>query len=172
MNQMELVEGLREKTGCSYAEAQAATEQTGGDLLKALCWLESHGKTQLVPFSGRPEEVPPAAQEPETEHPATRICHFLGRGFCFLGQGLLGLLHMGNRNLLVMRKRNGDRELTASLTVVILLLAAALWLALGLLALALFCGYRFSLERLPAADPEDSRTMDQTARPSKEESNP
>lgn len=167
MNQMELVEDLREKTGCSYAEAQAATEQTGGDLLKALCWLESHGKMQLVPFSGQTEEVSSEPQEPHAEHPLTRFFHFLRRGFCFLGQGLLGILHMGNRNLLVMRKQNGDRELTASLTVVILLLAAALWLALGLLVLALFCGYRFSLERLPATDPENNRT-----KPSAEESNP
>ena len=48
MDQMEKVESLREKTGCSYSEAKAALEETGGDMLEALCWLEQHGKTQLV----------------------------------------------------------------------------------------------------------------------------
>ena len=48
MEQMEKVELLREKTGCSYSEAKVALEETGGDLLEALCWLEQHNKTQLA----------------------------------------------------------------------------------------------------------------------------
>ena len=47
MDQMELVEQLREKTGCSYSEAKAALDEAGNDLLEALCWLEQHGKTQM-----------------------------------------------------------------------------------------------------------------------------
>ena len=48
MDQMELVESLREKTGCSYSEAKAALDETDGDLLEALCWLENHGKAQMA----------------------------------------------------------------------------------------------------------------------------
>lgn len=39
MDQMEKIETLREKTGCTYTEAKAALEESGGDLLDALCWL-------------------------------------------------------------------------------------------------------------------------------------
>ena len=37
MDQMEKIETLREKTGCTYTEAKAALEASNGDLLDALC---------------------------------------------------------------------------------------------------------------------------------------
>ena len=65
MNQMELVECLREKTGCSYSEAKAALEATGSDLLEALCWLEQHNKTQLMGASCSTQDREPPKPEPE-----------------------------------------------------------------------------------------------------------
>ena len=37
MDQMEKIETLREKTGCTSTEAKAALEASNGDLLDALC---------------------------------------------------------------------------------------------------------------------------------------
>lgn len=144
MDQMELVEALREKTGCSYSEARAALEESGGELLEALCWLESHGKTQLagVSCSTADREIPEEEPQSEPEKPDGPFI----RGCKDLWQGIVDLFHWANRNLLVIRNRHGKTELRVPLTVVVLLFILAFWLMLALTVVALFCGMRFSFE--------------------------
>ena len=64
MDQMEKIETLREKTGCTYTEAKAALEASNGDLLDALCWLEQRGKSMVVGAYSlhRPGAAPGGAQ--------------------------------------------------------------------------------------------------------------
>ena len=76
MDLMEKVERLREKTGCSYSEAKAALEETDGELLEALCWLEQHGKAMLVSVSCSTEDREPPKPEPEPQ-PRRRRCRYL-----------------------------------------------------------------------------------------------
>ena len=64
MDQMEKIETLREKTGCTYTEAKAALEASGGDLLDALCWLEQRGKSMVVgAYSSTAQEAAPGGAQ-------------------------------------------------------------------------------------------------------------
>ena len=143
MDRMEMVEMLREKAGCSYAEAKAALEESGDDLLEALCWLESHGKTQLVGASCSTADREPSKEEPQPQEKPKSDGPF-ARGCKDLWQGIKDLFHWANRNELVMKNRAGKQELSIPLTVVVIVMILAFWLVLVLAVVALFCGMRFS----------------------------
>lgn len=156
MDQMELVESLREKTGCGYSEAKAALEETGGDLLEALCWLEQHGKTQVIGASCSTEDHEPPRAEPEPE--ATSDSGPFVRGVKTLWGGIQDLIRLGNSNELVVQNKAGKKELGVPLTLLVLLLIAAFWFVIALIILALFCGWRFSIEG-PVGSPDLNETM-------------
>ena len=145
MDMMEKVERLREKTGVSYTEAKAALEQTGGDLLEALCWLEQHGKTQLVGASCSTQDREPPREEPEPEARQPEDGAFR-RGCHSLWQGVVKLVRKGNQNQLVMTSRDGHREFSLPVTLFVILLIACFWLVLVLMVVALFFGNSFSFE--------------------------
>ena len=146
MDQLELVERLREKTGCSYSEAKAALEETGGDLLDALCWLESHGKTQLVGVSCSTEDREPPKAEPEAPAADKKKNNPVSEGFKSLWEGLVSLIRKCNETELVMTGKNGRREFGLPLTLFIVLLLVAFWVVIALIVVALFFGNRFSVE--------------------------
>ncbi len=144
MDRMELVEQLRERTGCSYGEAKAALEETNDDLLEALCWLESHGKTQLTGASCSTEDREMPGAEPEPEQKTEKKNSPFLRGCKDLWQGVVDLFHWANSNELVMKNRRGKKELGIPLTLLVLLLILAFWLVIALVVVALFFGMRFS----------------------------
>ena len=146
MEQMEKVETLREKTGCSYSEAKAALTETDGDLLEALCWLESHGKTQMTGAFCSTEDREPPAPEEATETEKNKGDGPFVQGCRALWQGIVDLFRWGNQNELVMKSKSGKKELGIPLTLLVLLMAVAFWLVLVLIVVALFCGCRFSVE--------------------------
>ena len=159
MDQMELVESLREKTGCSYSEAKAALDETDGDLLEALCWLENHGKAQMTGASCSTEDrQPPEPEEDPAQERKWADGPFV-RGCRSLWQGLAEVFRWGNRSLLIMKGKKGQQELAVPLTILVLLLIVAFWLTLALIVLAMFCGCRFSLEG-PAANDNLNDAMD------------
>lgn len=144
MDKMEKVESLREKTGVSYTEAKAALEANGDDLLEALCWLEQHGKTQMVGASCSTQDREPPQEEPQPEQP--RDPGPFARGFQSLWEGLVSLFRWGNANQLVMTSKGGRREFGVPLTLFIILLVACFWVVVPLIIIALFFGNRFSFE--------------------------
>ena len=146
MEQMEKVESLREKTGCSYSEAKAALEETGGDLLEALCWLEQHNKTQLVGASCSTEDREPPKTEPEQEHVPPKSSGPFVSGCKSLWEGLVQLVRKCNQTELIMTGKTGRREFGIPLTLFIVLLMVAFWVVVALIVVALFFGNRFSLE--------------------------
>lgn len=146
MDQMELVESLREKTGCSYSEAKAALDEAGNDLLEALCWLEQHGKTQMVGAACSTQDREPPKSEPEPEQQAKREPGPFAEGCRSLWEGLVSLIRKCNQTELVMTSKSGRREFSIPLTLVIILLLAAFWVVLALVIVALFFGNRFSVE--------------------------
>ncbi len=161
MDRMEQVELLREKTGCSYAEARAALEESGGELLDALCWLESHGKTQMTgAFSSTADRETPKADLPPKKEAKQEGS--VARGFKDLWQGLVDLIHWANRNALVMWNRKGEQELRIPLTVLVLIFALAFWVMVALTVVALFCGMRFSFEG-PLEQTKVNDAMDKAA---------
>lgn len=146
MEQMELVECLREKTGCSYAEAKAAIQEAGDDLLECLCWLESHGKGILVGASCSTENREPPKQTSDAPRQEPPRSNPIQDGFRSLWEGLTGLVKKCNRTELVMTGKSGHKELAIPLTLFILLLLAAFWVVAGLMVVALFFGNRFSVQ--------------------------
>lgn len=147
MDQLELVERLREKTGCSYSEAKAALDETGNDMLEALCWLESHGKTQLVAASCSTEEREAPKQDPEPAPQKKKTGpNPVTEGFKSLWEGLVGLIRKCNQTELVMTGKSGKREFGIPLTLFIILLLLAFWAVLAVIVVALFFGNRFSVE--------------------------
>ena len=142
MDQMEMVEKLREKTGCTYGEAKAALEESQGDLLDALCWLENHGKTRMTgAYCSTADREPP---KPEPEQPKKEEPGAFARGCRALWQGIVDLFRWANRNELVMRNKEGKKELGIPLTLLVVMLILAFWLVLAAAVVALFCGMRFS----------------------------
>ena len=146
MDQMELVESLREKTGCSYSEAKAALDEAGNDLLEALCWLEQHGKTQLTGASCSTQDREPPKSEPEPEQKTKREPNPFSEGCRSLWDGLVSMLRKCNQTEVVMTSKSGRREFSMPLTLAIILLLVAFWVVLALVIVALFFGNRFSVE--------------------------
>ena len=146
MEQMEKVECLREKTGCSYSEAKAALEETGGDLLDALCWLEQHNKTQVAGASCSPENREPPKTEQEQPKQKPKEPNAFTNGCKSMWDGLVQLIRKCNQTELIMTGKNGNREFGIPLTLFVVLLLAAFWLVIALIVVALFFGNRFSLE--------------------------
>ena len=146
MEHMELIEQLREKSGCSYTEAKAALESTNNDLLEALCWLEQHGKTQLSGTSystqeqqsSHTEQAPQADSAPKEDGPFAHGCKSLW-------EGLKDLLSKCNHTEIIMTGKSGKRELSMPLTLLLLLVLINIWVMLALAVVALFFGFRFSL---------------------------
>ena len=146
MEQLELVESLREKTGCSYSEAKAALEETGGDLLEALCWLEQHNKTQLVGASCSTENRESSGTQTESVPEQEREPGPVVNGFKSLWEGMILLIRKCNQTELVMHNKTGRKEFGIPLTLFIILLLVAFWVVLALVVVALFFGNRFSVE--------------------------
>lgn len=147
MEQMELVELLREKTGCSYSEAKAAIKESGGDLLDALCWLEDHGKTKLTGASCSTEDKEPPKPQPEAQPKAEKTGPGpFARGMRSLWEGLVSLIRKCNQTELIMTGKTGRREFGIPLTLFIILMMFAFWAVAVLLVVALFFGNRFSVE--------------------------
>ena len=145
MEQMEKVELLREKTGCTYSEAKAALEETGGDLLESLCWLEQHNKTQLVGAScSTKDQEPPKTEQPPKKEKPTGPNPF-AQGCRSLRDGLVSLIRKCNQTELVMHNKAGKREFSIPLTLFIVLLMIGFWVVLALIVVALFFGNRFSV---------------------------
>jgi len=146
MELLEKVERLREKTGVSYQEAKAALEETGGDLLEALCWLEQNGKIKegaafcSTEFRAEPEpETTEIPHEKKSKEPGS-----FERGMHALWEGFLSLLRAGNRNSLILTDRSGEQKLTMSVTLFVVLAILFFWAMTVLVVIALFFGYRFS----------------------------
>ena len=144
MDQLEQVERLREKAGCSYREAKAALEQNGYDLLEALCWLEEHGKTALVADAASTEQQEPPKEEQKQSKPESP--GIFVRGIRSLWEGLVAFVRSCNDTELVMTGKEGRREFGMPLLVAIVLACMAFWPVVALMVTALFFGNRFSLE--------------------------
>ena len=149
MTELEKAEKLREKTGVSYAEAKEALDNSGGDLLDALIYLENQGKANVPPgggfYSGR--SVPAVIEQPSygsgnsQQSGNEEFSDLMSR----LGRFLLKILHKGNSNHLEAIK-DGKHLFSCPVTALVALLLFFFWVTLPLLIISLFFGirYRFS----------------------------
>ena len=145
MDQLEKVERLREKTGCSYSEAKAALEESGDDLLEALCWLEQHGKNGLTQVSGTSEKQEKTEKEPKAPKEPREPGAFV-KGLQSLWEGLTKLLQSCVETQLVMTNKQGKREFGLPLLLAVIIMCLAFWPMVVLILVAMFFGNRFSME--------------------------
>ena len=137
---LEQVERLREKANVSYATAKEALEYSGGNLLDALIYLEERGmipRPEGVYYSSRTETSPVrSAQEPlvidAEKEPLKRPKRSLLRRLRYL---------LLDNELEIWHKKRPITSLPV--LILILLLIAAFWFTVGLLALGLFFGFRY-----------------------------
>lgn len=154
---LEQVGKLKEFADVSFADAKAALEASGGDLLEALVWLEQAGK---IPVSGvstystrddqttgtAPETAPtgesasPQPQQEQFHSDARRVGRMFKRWL------------IDNR-LEAYHRKNG-REFQVPLGVALILLLMAFWLVPVLLIVGFFLGWRYRLAG-PDLDRED-----------------
>ena len=148
MATMEHVEKLREKANVSYAEAKAALDACGDDLLEALLYLERQGKVNPPEhggfYSSKSEQKEKQNDTAETVHSSEpkgeSFSELMGRFF----RWIRGLFVKGCENMFDVQR--GDSQIiTMPVIVLVLLLIFCFWLVIPLLIIGLFfgCRYRF-----------------------------
>jgi len=154
MTELEKVEKLREKANVSFAEAKEALDNSGGDILEALIYLEANGKA-VAPagggyFSGA--DMPIQTEYTNSNYYSANSgnsSNGSGESFSDLlkrfGAFCLRVFNKGLSNFLEATK--GDQHLFSCPVLVVILLALIFpWIVLPLFVISLFCGfhYRFS----------------------------
>jgi len=149
MTELEKVEKLREKANVTFAEAKEALENSGGDILDALIYLENNGKVTEPAgggfFSG-------ADMQTGTESTSSKNYSSnnqeggSGEEFADLmkrfGAFCLKMFNKGLNNHLEATK--GEQHLFSCPVLIVILLAAFFfWVTIPLFVISLFCGFRY-----------------------------
>ena len=154
---LEQVERLREKADVSYGQAKQALEYSGGNLLDALIYLEEQGaipRPQGAYYSTRNETPPPPPSQEElaplgektdgTEKGKKK--KFKGIGVKVVsGKTLFGTLRrwLIDNELEIWRREQPITAIPMLLLTVILIFF--FWIALPLMLLGLFFGFRYQV---------------------------
>lgn len=141
MENKEMIEKLMEKTNVSEEEAKEALEKCNYDLLDAIIYLERKEKeakdTEYINLCKDDEKQ----EEGKKKH--KEGCSFattLGRFFKYVGK----LINKGNNNYFEIKREN-EKTIKVSLTILVLLLIIAFWPVAILLVVGLFLGYEYSM---------------------------
>ena len=149
MTELEKVEKLREKANVSFSEAKEALDNSGGDILDALIYLENKGKVTVPAgggfFSGA--DLPAQGEQAASGDNNTGNKHS-GSGEEFsdlmkrLGAFCLKLFNKSISNCLEATK--GDQHLFSCPVLIVILLAAFFfWVTIPLFIISLFFGFRY-----------------------------
>lgn len=144
MERDEMIKILMGKANISRNEAEEALEKCDWDLLDAIFYLERMGKfenknsTTIIEV----KENNNGKEEKHTKHEnkSGGIGEIVGRIFKFIGK----IIKKGNENYFEIRKEN-EKPIKVSLTISVLLLVLFFWAVGILLAVGLFCGYKYSI---------------------------
>ena len=149
MTELEKTEKLREKANVSYAEAKNALDNSGGDILDALIYLENQGKVTVPAgggfFSGA--NLPVQEERVSSSNSGAKTgSSGSGEEFADLmkrfGAFCLKMFNKGLSNFLVATK--GDQHLfSCPVLIVILLTLFFFWVTVPLFVISLFCGFRY-----------------------------
>ena len=150
MTELEKVEKLREKANVTFAEAKEALSNSGGDILDALIYLETHGKATMPAgggyFSGAsvPTQIQPVSPGGDNQH--KHQSYDSGENFSDLmkrfGVFCLKMFNKGINNSLEAFK-NEQHLFSCPILVVILLVIFFFWVTIPLFVISLFCGFRY-----------------------------
>lgn len=174
---LEQVEKLREHANISYDEAKAALENADGDILQAIIDLERQGKIKPPQGGGQycsgSIEVSGCNQKQDNkkENAQSKCNHEeksafhrnMGRFFRWLGE----VIHKGNINALVVEKQ-GATIMKLPITVLVLVLFFAFWIAVPLLILGLFFSFRYNFQGPDITNTRVNEAMDTVANAAEE----
>ena len=163
---IEQVEKLREYANVSYEEAKIALEKNDGDILQALIDLEQEGKTKAPQGGGTYgnygwgdekdwKDYKGWKKTKEGEEESSPFKDNMNRFGKWLGE----IIHKGNVNLFIVRKR-GEYVVKLPLTVMALLLAFVFWIIIPLLVVGVFFGYQYSFEGPDFKNSKVNQVMD------------
>jgi hypothetical protein len=163
MTELEKVEKLREKADVSFLEAKEALDNSGGDILDALIYLEKQGKSTVPSgggfFSGG------VGASMQVQHSTHGSDSGADRGESFsdlmkrLGRFCLKMFEKGNSNFLDAIK--GDEViLSCPVTALVLLIIFFFWVTIPLIVISLFFGLRYQFRGADLGRDSVNRVMD------------
>lgn len=151
MDRFELVEKLVKSTGVSYAEAKAALEAVGWDLLDAAVWLEKNGKAEgkTSHFSTNPEQQEEQRKQQEEERRREEFTRKSAASQNTRSGIIQTILRKAKEiimdNELVVCKRSGEVFLEVPIWLFIILLVVSFWPVVIAIVLLFIVGFRYRL---------------------------
>jgi len=148
MTELDKVEKLREKANVTYTEAKEALDNSGGDLLEALIYLESQGRASAPPGGGFYTGASESGGHRKS-YESRKNTKSSGESFSDMmkrfGRYCLELLNKGLVNY-IDAYRGGVHRFSCPVLVLIILLLFFFWITLPIYIISLFFGfhYRFS----------------------------
>ncbi|WP_040214422.1 DUF4342 domain-containing protein [Clostridium polynesiense] len=127
---IEQIDELRKRVDVTYEEAKAALEQTNGDVLEAVIYLEKNHKYKK-------DDNFKESKENFEDSFSKSVGRFIN--YC------KKVLKKGNSNHILIEK-NDNIILRLSLTIFVLVLVLVPYMSIPLLIIALFTGHKFSFQ--------------------------
>ncbi|WP_238883940.1 DUF4342 domain-containing protein [Clostridium sp. YIM B02551] len=128
---IEMIDELRARVDVTYEDAKEALENSQGDILEAIIYLERNNKVNSKKQEFKEEHE--KEQKEEQDGFTKAVCKVISWS--------KNVLRKGNSNHLVIMK-NDNVILRLSLTVIVLVVVLAPYISIPLLLLALFTGHK------------------------------
>jgi len=146
---LEQVEKLRQYGNITYDEAKKALEEANGDILEAIIILEKlklieepenggYHNSMREQQNGKNHYQEQEGKTKSNEKNGTSFSELMGKVLRWTG----GIINKGNRNHFEVIKGE-NKIITIPVTVLVLLLMFAFWIAVPLIVVGLFFGYRY-----------------------------
>ena len=163
MTDLEKAEKLRERANVSFAEAKEALDNTGGDILEALIYLENQGKVTVPAGGGFFSGAGEPAREQQYEPSGGSYKKSGGENFSAMmrrfGRFCLKMLDKGNNNFLDATK-GGAHMFSCPVTALVALVVFFFWVTLPLFIISLFFGFRYHFRGEDLGKDSVNRVMD------------
>lgn len=161
MDDLEKVERLRARANVSYEEAKKALEESGGDLLEAMVYLEKQGKVKQpgqTSYSTQYEESVDFGEAAKKDKGTSGLRDTLNRFFGWCGR----VIEKGNQTYFKV-DREEKNVIRIPVTVFVLLAVLFFWAVLVLMVIGLFVGCRYSFEGVGDIQINVNKAMDKAA---------
>jgi hypothetical protein len=165
---LEQVEKLRQHAGVSYEDAKKALEETNGDMLEAIIYLEKHNlinKPQAVGYyhsQSNEQQANNDSANANSNNANNSSGNSFGESVKRFVKWCGKIIHKGNVNNFKVTKDN-EKIMELPLTVMAILLIVAFWIVIPVVVIGLFFGYRYWFEGPDAGNPKVNKAMESVA---------
>jgi hypothetical protein len=160
MDNFEKVEKLREHANVSYEEAKQALENSNWDILDAMIYLEQSGKVHGPEHSSYTTQAEKVKIDIDDKECKSSFSDNLRR----FGRWCQRWLEKGNNNSFCV-ERDGNEIFRIPITLLVVFLLFAFWVAVPLLVVGLFFNmrYQFAGPDIRSVDIDLNKAMDSAA---------